>query len=95
MNRSEIEEDIINTAVAMLTLRQIQILHKMSKGKDLVMEGTKAFCGYESTSPKTVLALLRACAISPELGSEVGRYEQYAINETGYEILKRLENQSG
>lgn len=43
---------------------------------------------YERLGWQTLQGLLKACAISPEMGSEPGKYEIYTINSTGLEILK-------
>lgn len=89
--KSPAEEAFIAAGVASLTKRQIAVLRKVKAGGDLVYERGSAWVGYEQTSTRTVFALLRVCAIRMESGSEVGRLGRYLINETGEEILRRLE----
>jgi hypothetical protein len=55
--------------------------------EELVYERGLGYVGNESISGRTLFALLRACAISEELGSEVGAFERYSINETGHNYL--------
>lgn len=85
------EESFIKLGVEYLTKRQIEIMRLMESGKELVMESGSAFIGYNRTSQRSVIALLRYCAIKSEDGSKVGRFERYRLSGTGREILKRLE----
>lgn len=69
----------------MLTPRQLEILARMEDdGEELVVEGREVWIGYERTTPWTVRALLRVCAISDV--SDVKGLERYAINGTGRAI---------
>lgn len=89
--KSHAEEAFIAAGVASLTKRQIAVLRKVKAGGDLVCERGCAYVGDERTSPRLIHALLRVCAVSMDSFSEVGGFERYEINETGEEILKRLE----
>ena len=72
-----------------LTRRQLAIL-KMMRDQDveLVYERGSGYVDLERLGGRTLHALLKACAISPEMGSEPGKYEIYTINSTGLDILK-------
>jgi hypothetical protein len=83
------EESRIAAGVATLTKRQIAVLRKAEAGEDLVCEHGVAFIGLQPTSVRTIYALLRVCAISPNPFSG-GSFERYVINSTGKEILRRL-----
>lgn len=86
----DFEAGVIDAAVQLITPIQLGILIKMAKGTELVQEKGKAWIGYYQTSPRTVNALLRFCAISLEDGCILGKFERYTINGTGREILRRL-----
>ena len=71
-----------------LTPRQGEILEIMARHRDtdegeLVYERGAGYLGLSPVAGRTVFALLRICAISPEQGSKVGEFERYRINETG------------
>jgi hypothetical protein len=56
--------------------------------EDLVYERGSGYVGDTCVvSGRTLFALLRHCAISEEIGSEVGGFERYSINSTGRELL--------
>ena len=84
----------IKQAGATLTPRQREILTIMAAHPDdddgeLVYERGVGYIGDEPVAPRTVFALLRACAISADSTSCVGGVERYCINETGRRILAR------
>jgi hypothetical protein len=89
--KSPAEEAMIAAGVATLTKRQIEVLRKVKAGGDLVREGGFAYIDLEPTSPRLIYALLQVCAVKMDSYSEVGGFERYEINETGEEILRRLE----
>lgn len=80
-----------------LTRRQLDVLRCMRDGAEtcdeesdygeLVYERGRGFVGLDAVSGRTVFALLRACAISPE--DFGGSVERYRINETGRALLAR------
>lgn len=79
---------------APLTRRQREVLQVMAADPDgddgeLVYERGEAWLGLDRVAPRTVFALLRACAISLEgdsMGGD-GRLERYRINETGRRLI--------
>ncbi len=80
---------------APLTRRQRDLLEVMAADPDgddgeLVYErGAGGWLGLERVAPRTVFALLRACAISlggGGMGGD-GRLERYRINETGRQLI--------
>jgi hypothetical protein len=78
-----------------LSRRQTVILMQMAENADnddgeIVFEHGHGFLGYDQISRKTIIALLRACAISLDPFSKVGGFERYTINETGRELLQKL-----
>ena len=82
----------IARAGAALTPRQREVLAIMAAHPDddageLVYERGAGYLDDEPVAPRTVFALLRACAISLDSTSEVGGIERYRINETGRGIL--------
>lgn len=77
---------------AMLTRRQREILGLMAAHPDddegeLVYEKGDCWLSLERVAPRTLFALLRACAISLN-GGDVGGVERYRINETGHALIK-------
>jgi hypothetical protein len=84
------EERFVRIGVDTLSLRAIDILRKMSKGKELAAEGRMAFVGYEPTSRKLLNSLLLCCAVRLEGGTQsIGELERYTINEIGKRILEQ------
>lgn len=81
---------------APLTRRQREILRIMAADSDgddgeLVYERGEGWLGLERVAPRTVFALLRACAITLDgegIGGD-GRLERYRINETGRQLIQR------
>jgi hypothetical protein len=80
---------------APLTRRQCEVLEIMAADPDgddgeLVYEsGAGGWIGLDRVAPRTVFALIRACAISLEgggLGGD-GSVERYRINETGRQLI--------
>lgn len=73
--------------------RQQEILQRMADHRDddegeLVYERGVAYLGDDRIAPRTVFALLRLCAISPDSTSAIGTgVERYRINETGRQLL--------
>ena len=70
-----------------LTRRQREVLRLMATAEDsedglLVFERGSGYVGFEPIAARTFYALLRACAIR-RIDGEPGRFEVYAINETG------------
>ncbi len=89
--------DTIHSLGDGLTERQLWVLERLETARvagddeedELVYEKGVGFVGCERVSGRTVLALVRACAVSLDSSSSVGGLERYTINETGQEILKR------
>ena len=56
---------------------------------ELVYECGEGWLGLDRVAPRTVFALLRACAISLDIGGVGGDgcLERYRINETGRALL--------
>ena len=74
------------------TKRQLEILRMMRDAEDsedgeLVYERGRGYVGTDPVAARTVLALLRLCAISADQFNK-GDLERYTINETGKELLK-------
>ncbi len=76
-----------------LTKRQREILTAMAaadphgdSGELVYEEGAGAYLDLDPVAPRTVLALLRVCAITPESAGET--LERYRINQTGRELLE-------
>jgi hypothetical protein len=74
------------------TKRQLEILRIMRDAGDsadgeLVYERGRGFLGTDPVAARTVLALLRLCAISADQFNK-GDLERFHINDTGKELLK-------
>jgi hypothetical protein len=78
---------MINSAVANLTPREIEVLRLMDRGEELAQDGRCAYIGNERTSPHVVMDLLKHCAISQDSMSET----YYHINETGRKIIAAVD----
>jgi hypothetical protein len=85
--------ELIEALGRSLTRRQLEVLGTMYDEADnddgeLVYERGQAFLGVTRIAPRTVTALLRACALhaETEMGADV---ERYTINETGRKIIER------
>ncbi len=77
-----------------LTRRQAEVLRIMAADPDgddgeLVYERGEGWIGLDRVAPRTVFALLRACAISLDGGGTGGDgcLERYRINETGRPLI--------
>lgn len=71
-----------------LTPKEIVVLKMMAdEDEELVYSKGVGYVGLERVSRKTVMTLLRACAISLDQFSTVGECERYTINTTGREYL--------
>jgi len=82
--------EIIRLCGRLLSKRQLEVLRIMAAHPDddegeLVYERGCAFLGDERVAPRTVTALLRACAISDTAWG--GGIERYRINETGRALV--------
>ncbi len=78
---------------APLTKRQREVLQVMAADADgddgeLVYErGEGGWLGLDRVAPRTVFALLRACAISLDGSYGQAGVERYRINETGRQLI--------
>ena len=71
-----------------LSPRQLDVLRVMRDcEEEIVQEGLTAFLGDIHVSARTIIALLRACAISEDSTSR--GVHRYTINETGRKILEK------
>ena len=82
--------EIIRLYGRLLTKRQLEVLRIMAAHPDddegeLVYERGRGYLGDDPVAPRTLTALLRACAIS--LDSLSGQVERYHINETGRALV--------
>lgn len=85
---------LIHFAGEILSSRALDVLTAMRDHADeddgeLVQEGREVWIGQQRTSPRIVLALLRACAIKDDSDNGRDSFRRYVINETGLAILAR------
>jgi hypothetical protein len=79
--------------MSLLTARQRQILQLMLDHRDedegeLVYERGCGYLGDDPVAARTVMTLVRLCAISLAQDSRVGGFERYTINGTGEQLLR-------
>jgi hypothetical protein len=79
----------ISAAGIRLTERQREALRLMrDTDEEMVWENGQVWVGLERFSRSTVVALIRACAVSLDQFSTVGKVERYSINSTGCKLLE-------
>lgn len=88
--------EMIRANGRLLTKRQLWVLDKLANGtedeQELVYERGRGYVDLEPIAGRTVLALVRACAISLDSSSQVGVFERYTINSTGRQLLESRKN---
>lgn len=83
---------VIRAAGKALSNRELRVLRRMrDEDEEILSDRGRAVLGYDPVSQSVIMALLRACAISMDQYSKVGKIERYHINGTGKDLLKEKE----